>query len=333
MFYIGKNVRASPPEQLIPTTADALVATIKDSGSELARETTRLRRIAQIDPKTFKSMKTTLPYFIAATFVDNLRHSDNFIEINALILDFDNCLKTPAQSHDLKKQITSHPEVFMAFVSPNGSGLKIVLRLAEPLSNLPLFKQFYLDYARQFAEHVRLLGTLDTRTSDATRVCFLVHDPNLCYNPNALPLNWQLWAAKNQLDANAAADKQPTPLETTKPKLSPELHRELVLKINPKAPVKPPREPHVPLLLQELEEPLRQLLQENGIEVLEIRPIHYGLKLCCKLAPQLAEVNVFYGKRGFSVVMSPKAATSPDLNKRVYALVFAYFFNTPPDAT
>lgn len=334
MFYLGKNIRSSPAEVLVPISVQGLVETIQNPNSSLANETSRLRRIAQIDPKTFKTMKLTLPYFIPATFKDNCRHSDNFIEIKGLVIDFDDCLKTPAQSQQLISQITQQPDVFLAFVSPNGRGIKVVFSLAAPLNDLHLFKRFYLDYARDFAERVRLLGTLDTRTSDATRVCFLIHDANVYYNASAVTLNWQLWAEKNtSATVEHEAEFLPTASEMTKMPLTPEIHRELVLKVNPKAPVKPKIEPHVPLLLKEVEEPIRKLLKKNGITVLEIRHIHYGLKIYCKVPPQLAEVNVFYGKRGFSVVMSAKAATSAELNKRVYELVFEYLFNVATNAT
>lgn len=331
MFYLGENIRTTPADILIPISVEELVEKIRDTTSHLAQETIRLRRIAQLDLKTFKKMKLTLPYFIASSFSKKQRSSENFIESYALIIDFDDCLKTPSQSKQLLGQIKSQPEVFITFVSPNGCGIKIVLAFKEPLDDLQLFKRFYIDYVRNFAERIKLLGTLDTRTSDATRVCFLVHDANVYYNPNALKLDWQLWAEKNP--PALPKKQQSTASAKQKSTLTPEVHREIVLKVNPKAPVKPKRDPHVPLLLKEVIQPIQTVLENAEITVLEIKPIHYGLKISCKQLHQLAEINVFYGKRGFSVVMSAKTTTSAELNKRVYQLVFNYLFNIHPDAS
>ena len=42
-----------------------------------------------------------------------------------------------------------------------------------------------------------------------------------------------------------------------------------------------------------------------------------------------AEVNVFFGKRGFSVVKSPKTGTDAALMDLLYGILFAHLFPVP----
>jgi hypothetical protein len=328
------NIRQSPPEALIPTTLAEIYQQIRSSVNELSRETTRLRRIAQVDKKVYTSMKVKLPYFIAATFKEDCRHSDNFVEISALTIDFDDCLKTPIQSKDLKQKIAEQPDVVLAFTSPNGRGIKVVCLLEEPIDDIQLFKAYYLDFARNFAERLSILGTLDTRTSDVTRICFLAHDTTAYFNASAVKLNWRLWV-QNQ---TFVPPQEPTTEQITglliesKPELNEDIHRQLRLKINPRAPVRQKIPPHVPVLLQTISNDARLLLENNGITVSEIVPIHYGLKFSCIVATALAEVNVFYGKKGFSVVKSAKTAVDDKLNDQVYQLIFNFLFYSNNDA-
>jgi hypothetical protein len=50
------------------------------------------------------------------------------------------------------------------------------------------------------------------------------------------------------------------------------------------------------------------------------------------VATALAEVNVFYGKKGFSVVKSAKTAVDDKLNDQVYQLIFNFLFYSNNDA-
>lgn len=335
MLFEGKNIRQSPPETLLPITFLELFEKIINTKNELPHETTRLRRVAEVDKKVYTAMKVKLPYFIAASFKENIRNSDNFTEIYALLIDFDDCLKTPVQTNDLKRKIADQPDVTLAFTSPNGRGIKVICRLEEPITDIHLFKDYYLDFARNFAERLNILGTLDTRTSDVTRICFLAHDAAAHFNKNAMKLNWRLWA-QNQpnMPPQDLSTEQGTDLWTnSRPELNDDIHRQLRLKVNPKAPVRQKIPPHVPVLLQTISQDVRLLLENNGITVSEIEPIHYGLKFSCIAATSLAEVNVFYGKKGFSVVKSAKTAVNDKLNDQVYRLIFDFLFYGGNNAT
>ena len=55
--------------------------------------------------------------------------------------------------------------------------------------------------------------------------------------------------------------------------------------------------------------------------VTEIVNIQYAKKIKVRMGQKEAEVNLFYGKRGFSVVISPRRGTNEELNNVVAELI------------
>lgn len=58
-----------------------------------------------------------------------------------------------------------------------------------------------------------------------------------------------------------------------------------------------------------------------GLQVTEIHNIQYAKKIRARLGHRDAEINLFYGKRGFSVVISPRLGTDEELNTLLADLV------------
>ena len=89
-------------------------------------------------------------------------------------------------------------------------------------------------------------------------------------------------------------------------------------------PVAAGQEIYVPSEIKAIFEGLKTSVEETGIELYETRDIQYGMKLCFRVNLVLAELNLFFGKRGFSVVESPKRGTSKELNGMIAELVRDY---------
>ena len=64
----------------------------------------------------------------------------------------------------------------------------------------------------------------------------------------------------------------------------------------------------------------------------DVMDINYGKKLQLSLGRRSAELNLFYGKRGFTVVQSPKRGTSSELNQTAAELVECYLNECWPNA-
>ena len=67
-------------------------------------------------------------------------------------------------------------------------------------------------------------------------------------------------------------------------------------------------------------------IQETGLWVSEVIDIQYGKKIRISMGTKLAEINVFFGKRGFSVVKSPRNGTNADLNDVTAQLIQSFIY-------
>lgn len=80
----------------------------------------------------------------------------------------------------------------------------------------------------------------------------------------------------------------------------------------------------VPAILNDLIDDIKSYIEETGLQVSEVINIQYGKKLRVSLGLKQAEVNLFYGKRGFSVVISPRRGTNSELNDLVAELLRSF---------
>jgi hypothetical protein len=140
-------------------------------GGAAAAEIAVLR--AATDPATQKVLKESLSYFaFSGTF--KRCDTDGFIEHSGLIcLDFDNVVDMAG----VRRVLTDQPFVMACFVSPRGNGYKAVVRINPNLHEESFvalewhFKTFKLD--------------VDTRCIDVTRACYISHDPDTYFRPDA----------------------------------------------------------------------------------------------------------------------------------------------------
>lgn len=80
----------------------------------------------------------------------------------------------------------------------------------------------------------------------------------------------------------------------------------------------------VPQELNEIITGLKDYIEQKGIVVYEIINIQYAKKIRCKLSNKKGEINLFYGKKGYSIVQSPSSGTSEELNAVLAELITLY---------
>lgn len=137
----------------------------------------------ELDKEKRKALKeTNLGYFNIGTFKDNYRTNENIISSEFIILDFDELEGDIAKRKEILK---TKKEVYAAFISPSGNGLKIIFRLERPITDPIFFPQVYKYYAQQFGAD---LGENPDHTSDVSRPCFFSYDPEMYVNEYAIPL-------------------------------------------------------------------------------------------------------------------------------------------------
>jgi hypothetical protein len=344
MFFIGTGF-SSAPAHFETANLSQLAARIREPEPWLRELIKTLRNLRSIDPETYRKRKTALPWFIGATFLDQVRKAENLVCIEHFVLDIDHCLEHGHDPKALVQRLKDDPEVALAFVSPGGDGVKCVFTLDGRIEQPKVFSDFYRVFTRQFSARYGLEAAVDAKTFDVARVCFVSHDPGLWLNEKARPVVWKgispgLEVAVPEIPFGNGkpmvidlGDVAGTPEKTGGMEPGKELMKEIRKVLQPQ-PVRPPAQvmPPMPQRLRDAQPGVLQALLERGITVVEMKEIQYGLKLHLGYGGFHAEVNVFYGKQGFSVVPVPKSGTHPELNTLVCEIIHGALY-PPADFT
>lgn len=226
---------------------------------------------------------------------------------------------------ELRSSLESDPRVLLSFVSPGEDGIKLLFRLNERCWDSGIYSLFYKSFAKAFANKYSIRDILDSRTSDVSRACFLSMDPDVYYNPDAKAVNIDNFI--NQEDVSSMLDLKVL-LEKEEKELASntEIHRinngdpdkDTMLKIRSllsgKNTTLEQQPVYVPQELNIIMEKLSEAIQDTGVELVQTRNIQYGKNLQMRLGIKKAEINLFFGKRGFTVVECPRSGTNPELN-------------------
>jgi len=347
LFSYGENIQQAGV-QMDPLTPEDLIDLLRNN-QQLREETARLRRVRAMDEAAYARLKVRLPYFSGSRFVNGIRRGAFFHEAWAIILDVDHLASSPEELQAWRERLAADPRVWLLFTSPGGDGLKLVLRLQEPCTDTKQFSDFYKAFAYDFAARHQLGDHLDPRTSDCTRVCFLVHDPQPIVNPQAQAIDWAAYlplltlfedeekmppasiASREAAEADDEEESPDPPNESHN--IRPDVYRDILRRLESRARPKPlgGRAPVVPGILAEVMPRIREALQAHSISIQDERDIQYGKKLACQSGADRAEVNIFFGKRGFSVVSVPRRQSHEDLEKLLVFLVEQALYQSPND--
>lgn len=322
MFSVGSNIRNNT-EPLRKVSPDYIFNALRNPRPELAAKIRQLRSVKQLSYNQYNFLKTQLPFFVCATFNPAFRKTDNFAYTEHFIIDIDNISSTNLILEDLKTRITIDPRTLMCFVSPGEDGLKVIMRLKDKCYDAGVYSVFYKKFIQDFRAMYGLEQVLDSRTSDVTRACFMSCDENAFYNPICEPVDM-----KDSINLNDSSEllqqKHEIDLHDTKavlpPNLSTDPDKETMSRISELLGTKrqnrvPNKEIYVPAVLDNLEEGLKTFVNGIGFTITDITNIQYGKKIRASIGLKKAEVNLFYGKRGFTTVKSPRTGTTDELNE------------------
>lgn len=300
----------------------------------------QLRAVKSLDERQYRELKKQLPYFVCGIFHPPVRRGENFASIGHFIVDLDHLERAGLDKHLLSLQLRDDPEVAFFFTSPGGDGLKVLFNLAESCRDAALFSAFYKLFARQFAEKYGLLEVIDLRTSDVTRACFVSHDPDAFYNPEARPVAMEGFITALDFDKAEKAIKETEEIfkgidtgwaGQDKPEMDNEILRQIKQKLNPQFRDPRKKEYVIPPEVDQVLPLLKERLAEYQIEIEETRPISYGRKVRVKAGPLYAEIDIFFGKRGFQVVKTTKSGSNPDLAELAGQAITEILFQKKPD--
>lgn len=163
---------AASPDKPYYITVDAAVERIKTGraiNSILAWRN-------EADEKKKKKIKgTTIPaYSWSGEFKRHDEKESSLIKHSGLVcIDFDHLNE---RLQDFKKRVCSDKYTHVAFVSPSGSGLKVVIRIPDNPKTHALSCRAIKNYFND--------ESLDN-FEDISRLCFDSHDPDVYFNPNS----------------------------------------------------------------------------------------------------------------------------------------------------
>lgn len=323
MILVGKNITAKDdPLQKIKT--EYLYHKLINPDAEIESRMRQLRVVKQLDTRQYSYLKRSLPYVVCGMFNPLYRRTEHFAYTEYFILDIDNITEKEMTVEALREKIQTDTRVLMCFVSPGEDGLKVMFKLKERCYDAGIYSLFYRLFVKQFSAQYQLEQVVDARTSDVARACFVSVDKQAFYNPDADMVDL---ASFMNVDDTSELFRQQKALnkelkETEKSLEKPEkssIDEEALVKIksllNPNVRAKlEKKEAFVPEELNVVIDKLIPYLTEAGINILEVINIHYGKKIKMKVNLREAEINLFYGKKGYSVVQSARRGTNEELN-------------------
>lgn len=335
MLLFGTNIQ-SAADELKKVQEEYLYNSLRNPKPTIAATIQQLRIVYSMDAKAYAQLKRRLPYFVCGQFNPPFRRKENFAYTESFILDFDHLSSKQLSMKTIRDNIVKDEQVMMCFTSPSEDGLKVMFRLKERCYDAGLYSIFYKAFAATFAMRHNLTQVTDSKTSDVARACFISIDPNAYFNPNSIPVDIKayldesnpdlLFKIKHEQDKHdkviKKSDDEQVPLPKDPDK---DILTRIRQQLNPKAQLPIEQHPaYVPERLNEIIAELKPFIEETGLQVTEIINIQYAKKIRARLGQKEAEVNLFYGKRGFSVVISPRLGTNEELNELLADLIKAF---------
>lgn len=332
MLQLGMNITLGTSDTLRKIQATDLNRFIRDGAFDLRAKTEQLRKIKAIDSRKYQEIKIFLPYVTCGIFHPPMRRTENFAFIDSFILDLDHLSSKELTSGWIKNKLSGDDRVMLMFTSPGNDGIKILFSLSQRITDPVKYSLFYKVFATQFTREYGIEQVIDTRTCDVTRACFLAHDPDVVFRDGSLPVNPEMiinFESAEQVEQArqipfSEPPEQDAPLtlaEEATAGLTRDKMNEIRKKLNPKAVIRKEKQIFVPEKLNILEKVIADRSKEVGLEILEVKNIHYGKQIIFGLDMLKGELNIFYGKRGYTIVKSSKSGCSEELNEIAYQLV------------
>lgn len=320
MLMFGRSI-TTPADPLHPLTVEQYYRVLVNPKREFADSMAQLRAVKSIDEKRYSELKKKLPYLVCGRFHPPVRRKENFAATECFILDLDHLSATGRSLADIRHLVQQDERLLLSFVSPGGDGLKLLFRLDKPCTDPALFSAFYKLFARSFAEQYDLMQVMDFKTSDVSRACFMSVDADAWYRADARPVSLEAYVNPADFHETEKALKEveqqlkalPIRKEPAGADPPDDVLARIKKRLNPNARQPRQKQYHVPDEVDDALGTLREKLSKYEMEIVETAPINYGRKVRVKAGNYWAEINIFYGRRGFSVVKTTKSGSNAEL--------------------
>ncbi|MCI2108168.1 MAG: CRISPR-associated primase-polymerase type B [Bacteroidales bacterium] len=324
VIYAGKQLTATN-DKLEKVSLDYIFHSLRHPKEDIDTQIRNLRIIRNIDKQRYGMLKRSLPYLVCGAFNPPYRKKENFAFTEYFFVDIDNLSQKELSPRAVKEKLVKDERVILAFLSPGEDGLKLLFGLSERCYDSGIYSLFYKIFVRKFSEQYGLDQVIDSSTSDVSRACFMSVDSDAYFNQSATPVNISDYldlcdpsAMLDAMRAESAKDKEDSPADEQK-KNEPEPDDLAIQKIKDilKLKSRPEKAKNIfiPQQLEDIMAELKGYVEKTGLTVKDIININYGKKIRMNLGMKESEINLFYGKKGFSVVISPRTGTDQKLNE------------------
>ena len=184
--------RNSKDTQGSVVTLEAVRQRILDGKRGLDEKTRYCNALVITDPPAYKIYKEKqLPAVtFSGTFPKGKRKAQHLIRHSEYItVDIDGL--PPEQIPYLLAELAQMPHVVLAFVSPSGIGIKVIVRVYPIPTNDLEHKGAYqacLDFFEVLADEYEF--EVDTTGKDCSRLCYLAHDPLAIFHTESPAIDW-----------------------------------------------------------------------------------------------------------------------------------------------
>jgi len=126
-------------------------------------------------------LKLSLPAFTASGIFKDGRKKENLVSHTGIIqIDIDD-IPNPSE---IKEKLSKDPFTYIAFISPSGKGLKLIVKIPSEIEKHEYYFNRLLDYYK-----INYNLIVDERCKDITRLCFLSSDPSIYVNNESFEFN------------------------------------------------------------------------------------------------------------------------------------------------
>lgn len=329
MLQLGLNI-TQPDDPLKKISLERLYLGIARPKDSFKKEIHRLRLVRSMDAKQYSRLKRNLPYFVCGRFHPPHRRRENFSVIRYFVVDLDHFEEADKDRNEVARRLQEDERLVLLFTSPGGDGLKLMFRLSENCHDAGLYSLFYKAFLQRLVNRYDLEKVIDLRTHDVTRACFMSVDPEAYYNPEAKSIviedvfdpkdpDARRRLAEERKELKEKAPERPKP---QKEGLTDEVLLDIKKKLNPNFRPRKKRDAFVPPELDSIMPKVEDRLEEMNMKLVQSEPINYGRRLKVMAGDHWAEVNVFFGRKGFSVVKTSKTGSKEELADMAHQLLY-----------
>lgn len=155
-----------------------IIHTIRTS-APLAKQVAHLRSVLAVDPKFYAGAKKRLPAVAFGGVFSGGHKAKQLTEYSGLVvIDLDHL--TADQLADVRSKLMTDKRLVALFVSPSGAGLKCLFWTSRPAAD---HLAVWSDIVAELSQTTGVLA--DESGKDVCRLCFLSHDPDAVYWPDA----------------------------------------------------------------------------------------------------------------------------------------------------